>query len=353
MESREVCFSMSLEKSVLTPDLIVKLLRKKYGLKTHAVQRLKLGSANCYRVDDDGNRYFLKEFQRGFSKSDLNREAHLTDHLIRHGIATARFIRTLSGAAFFVYKGHLICLEEYIDGITFHYNNFPQKYLPETAATLGRLHQTLRGYRLPVDMGEDWLSSFSAQHSIRQYDELLRVLETKKEDKNYNRIKSDLNYKKDLILRKSDQLIRSYQNITYTATHGDFQGCQLICDDDHIKAIIDFSSSRILPATWELMRSYVQSSKTCRATAQIDLEEFCRYVREYLKFFPLTGTDLQAMPDVYLFQLMRSKYGYPQYLLGDSEDREELLQFAFWRTDICREIERKSEQISAMLRGLR
>lgn len=340
---------MSLEKSVLTPDLITKLAGKKYGLEIRAVQRLTLGSANCYCISDDKNRYFLKEFQSGFSKGDLTREARLTDYLIGHGIPTARFIRTRSGAAFFVYRGHLICLEEYIDGATFHYNNFPQKYLPEAAATLGKLHQTLRGYRLPVDMGKKWLSSFSAQRSISQYDDLLRVLEAKREDKYYDRIKADLNYRRDLILRKSDQLIHSYQNITYTATHGDFQGCQLICDDDHIKAIIDFSSARILPATWELMRSYVQSSETCRATAQIDLEEFGRYVREYLKFFPLTRTDLQAMPDVYLFQLMRSRYGYPHYLLGDSEDREELLQFAFWRTDMCREIERKSEQISAML----
>lgn len=69
---------MSLEKSVLTPDLITKLAGKKYGLEIRAVERLKLGSANCYCISDDKNRYFLKEFQSGFSKGDLTREARLT-----------------------------------------------------------------------------------------------------------------------------------------------------------------------------------------------------------------------------------------------------------------------------------
>ena len=58
------------------------------------------------------------------------------------------------------------------------------------------------------------------------------------------------------------------------------------------------------------------------------------------------------MPYVYLFQLARSKYGYPQYLTTDSEDREGLLQFAFWRTDICREIYRKAAKMQKVLQTL-
>ena len=94
------------------------------------------------------------------------------------------------------------------------------------------------------------------------------------------------------------------------------------------------------------MRSFVQSSNYCRTTATVDIKAFCEYVREYLKYSPLTKTDMIAMPYVYLFQLARSKYGYPQYLNSDSEDREGLLQFAFWRTKMCREVEKNAEIIS-------
>ena len=68
-----------------------------------------------------------------------------------------------------------------------------------------------------------------------------------------------------------------------------------------------------------------------------------------MAYSPLTKTDMIAMPYVYLFQLARSKYGYPQYLKLNSENKEELLQFAFWRTKMCREVEEKAEKISDVL----
>ena len=120
----------------------------------------------------------------------------------------------------------------------------------------------------------------------------------------------------------------------------------MIFDGEEIKAIIDFSSACTLPVTWEIMRSFVQTSEQCRNNAEIDIEGFCSYVREYMKYSKLTKTDMISMPYVYLFQLARSKYGYPQYLKTDSPDKDKLLQFAFWRTQMCREIEQRAEIIS-------
>ena len=97
------------------------------------------------------------------------------------------------------------------------------------------------------------------------------------------------------------------------------------------------------------MRSYVQSCEDCRVGSKINIQKLCEYVAEYMKCFPLTKADLRSMPYVYLFQLARSQFGYPQYLSGDSEDREGLLKFAFWRTDMCRELERNAETISQEL----
>jgi len=94
------------------------------------------------------------------------------------------------------------------------------------------------------------------------------------------------------------------------------------------------------------MRSFVQSSTECRKNANIDIMALREYVSEYMKYSKLTKNDIISMPYVYLFQLARSKYGYPQYLNSDSEDRNGLLQFAFWRTQICKEVESKAEAIS-------
>ncbi len=58
------------------------------------------------------------------------------------------------------------------------------------------------------------------------------------------------------------------------------------------------------------------------------------------------------MPYVYLYQLARSRYGYNEYLVKKLENRESLLRFAFWRTDICREVFRRKEEIAERLRQL-
>ena len=123
----------------------------------------------------------------------------------------------------------------------------------------------------------------------------------------------------------------------------------MIFDDENIKAVIDFSSAKKIPAVWELMRSYVQSSEYCRSETKIDVQEFAEYVKEYMKeymkYFPLSETDLKAMPYVYLFQLARSRFGYIQYLTSDSEDRGGLISFAFWRTAICKHMKENAEEI--------
>lgn len=342
---------MALEKSILTQESITTLLKEHYGIEVASVEKLRLGSANCYRVFDGSQYFFLKEFQHGFSCEDLTREAQLVNFLSEHGIPVARFLFTKSSESYILFKDHLICLEEYISGTTSDYDDFPEALLPEIAQMLGKLHNVLQNYPMPMDMDTAWLDSYSAEVLISQYDKLLMLAQQRATDSNSAQIISDLEYKKELA-RRCEKYKEAYTGVTYSPTHGDYQGCQLVFDDQQIKAVIDFSSARSLPVVWEVMRSYVQSSQLCREAAVIDITELCNYVREYLKFSPLTRQDLHAMPYVYLFQLARSKYGYKQYLETESEDNRGLLQFAFWRTKMCREVEAKAEAISKALTEL-
>ena len=342
---------MALEATILNDRRIAELLRAHYGICCTGAVRLPLGSASCYRVTDGERYYFLKEFQSDFEKADVCREAGVVDYLASQGIPTARFLPTLDGGCSVCMEGHQITLSEYVTGITYGYDDMPAQRLGALADMLGRLHAVLRDYPLPVDMGKEWLDAYSADRTAQSYDALLATAAARTSDPNTPQILADLAYKKELAYRL-EEYKKYYDGVTYSATHGDYQGCQLIWQEDGIRAVIDFSSARVLPATWEVMRSFVQSCESCRRDAKIDLDAFGDYVRTYMRRFSLTRTDLGAMPYVYLFQLARSRYGYPQYLDGTSEDSVGLLHFATWRTAMCREVESRAGEISDALLGL-
>jgi Ser/Thr protein kinase RdoA (MazF antagonist) len=342
---------MALEATVLSPENIRHLLKIHYGVRVLAARRLPFGSANCYRIEDEQKSYFLKEFQACFQREDVVREAELAETLAARGIPTARFYRTRSGEWTFEFEGHALCLEEYIDGRPYGYDGFPPALLPQAAALLGKLHIAMRGCDLPQDMGATWFSPEAALQSQNGYDALLSALEARPSDPCYEKIRADLRFKRDL-LRTCSAWMPALDGVTYSPTHGDYQGCQLIGDGREIKAVIDFSSARTLPVTWELLRSFAQTSVFCRKEARIDIPGLCAYVRAYLPYAPLTAQDLAAAPYIYLYQLARSKFGYTQYLKTESEDRENLLQFAFWRTRLCRELFDHAREIAGALSEL-
>lgn len=190
---------MALEKSVLTYKTIHTLLLQHYNISVHSVKKLSLGSANCYCVSDGCKKYFLKEFQSSFSLDDILQEAKIVQYLASKSIPVARFYETVSNKFVFTHDGHVICLQEYIDGQAYDYNNMPERLLPAVAQMLGKIHSALKDYKLPLDMGEKWLSSYSAVKLISQYDALLDSAKQNSGDKNIEQIITDLNYKKNLL----------------------------------------------------------------------------------------------------------------------------------------------------------
>ena len=335
---------MALEKSSLNDEAMRSLLASEYHYHLIESTPLSFGSANCFKIRCEEGVFFLKEYQSRFSQQEVEKEAALVDFLVSKGFPAARFFKTANGNPCTIHDGHLICVQEFIEGKTY-LNNLPRHLLPESAQYLGRMHVLLKDYPLKKDMDDGWVQSFSPENASKKYDSLLSALEQDSADVHCQRIRDDLLFKKELSSRISD-LKPYYDGITYTSTHGDYTACQLICGEDHIKAVIDFSSAAALPAVWEIMRSYVQS------TGSFDTADFVQYVANYLEEAPLTKRDLEAMPYVYLFQLAQSSYGYREYLVTKTENREALLDFALWRTDICREIDKKAAEISGALSQL-
>ena len=337
---------MAIEKSVFDQDKMQTFLLQEYGFNLIESRHLPLGTANCYKVSCKEGTYFFKEYQKEFTIQDVKRETELVEYLYLKGFPVARFIKTISGNSCSLYEGHVISVQEYLEGESY-LNDLPHNLLKDSAKYLGMLHTVLKDYPMESSLDEKWAESISVEAVNKKYDRLLDALEQESCDPNFSRIKEDFLFKKELFCHIED-MKGYFKGITYTPSHGDYTACQLLCDEDHVKAVIDFTSAAKLPAVWEIMRSYIQAG-ACRDGEAFDIEDFALYVKEYMKYAHLTERDLEAMPYVYLFQLSRSAYGYEEYLIDKTENKDALLDFAFWRTDICREVYRKADAISGAL----
>ena len=338
---------MSFERSVFEDGTMVQFLSDNWNISCSSYEKLSLGTANCFRIECVHDAFFLKEYQSEITESQIIKEANISECLQTKNIPSARFVRTVSNAGFAKYKGHYIVLEKYIVGKTCGYYDFPPSMLPEMAAMLAEIHIVLEDMQLPVSLGEDWVKG----DALPKYDRLLGLLEEHREDAFYEKIKADLIYKRSILSEKQENFRKAFTGITYRNSHGDYQGCQIICGENCINAVIDFTEAARLPAVWEIMRSFIQTSRKTRNEGEIDIHGLCQYVKKYCEYAPLNENDISSMPYVYVYQLLRSTYGYEEYLLTDSEDRAGLIAFAFWRTEMCKAVLEHSKQIVMKLLG--
>ena len=239
---------MSLEKSVLDFGKMRDVLSKEYGLHLIDSKSLELGSANCFRIHCEEGVFFFKEYQSDFKAENVNREAAIVEYLSSGKFPVAGFIKTLSGQNCIVYEGHVISVQEYIEGQAY-LNDLPYSLLKESAKYLGIMHSLLKDYPMEESMNYEWASGFSADAVSKKFNALLASLDEDKSDPNYEKIREDLIFKKKL-MDSIDSWKEYFKDVTYTATHGDYTACQLICDGDTIKAVIDFSSAACIPAVW-------------------------------------------------------------------------------------------------------
>lgn len=338
---------MAIEKSALNNVIINNLLLQEYSITAGKIEKLEIGSANCFKIYAVDNIYFLKEFQGRFSADDIDEEASLLDFLIENHYPTTHIIKTGDSKNYTTINEKVVCLQKYINGTTFRSNTVPTEILFESARLLGKLHATLKSYKpLPCEMDIKWHRQFNAPKSAESYRLLLDKIDKTASDL-HNQIYNDLTYKQNLQYKIADYG-KFLNSVTFGNTHGDYNCLQYICYDQQICAVIDFSTACCMPLCWEIMRSYVQSAPECKDGDYIDIAQFVQYIRHYLQYAALTEKDLRYMPYIYLYQLGRSKYGYKEFL-ADTENKDELIKFAFWRTKMCRYLDLKADELSEIL----
>jgi Ser/Thr protein kinase RdoA (MazF antagonist) len=325
-----------LHTSDFTEQDLREYLWREYTLEAESISTIPRGSACLFLVVcGDGQRYVVKEYQRGnYAPHGVRQETALYAFLHERGIPTTRFVLAGDGEAVRTHRRRLVTVQEYIKGDAPDQNCAMPWLMVASARLLGKLHRVLRDF---PPMRKEFTSAWAAPERIpekrREYEALLAKAECL-EDPRAGRIAADLRFK----LVGLDWLAAQppvTKGLTYVNTHGDYNIGQLLTEEGEIVAVLDFAGACRLPAVWEVIRSFSLGDPAC-ADGALPPERLEAYTDAYEAEFPLSDADRRGMRRFYAAQLLRSTFGYKQFFDPAVDGREQLLRFGFWRTELLR-----------------
>lgn len=312
-------------------NMISRLIEENYSIgQVINIIKIKSGvGSTCHHILTDKGEFILKNIEDNGMNNPYN-EPKLHEILDNEDIPVAKFYLTKEGQYVVKHEEGIYHLQSYVKGEIYKPNNSPQWLMDESAIMLGKIQKAMDKIpKLPTGMGEDYFKYMSHQKSIWGYLETLKSAETKKDIDIIEAIKNRISILKDIQKLEIEMAMLTCKN-----THGDYSINQIICGQNSINAIIDFTSACVHPICWEVIRSYSIADKEC-ANGSINIENLKRYIDRFLRYGKLNSYDLKMMPYLYFYQLLFPDY-YNQYYLSNNLNKQELLDSANFSTKLCK-----------------
>jgi hypothetical protein len=343
-----------IEKSVLNEEEIKEELKKRYGFKhVQNISKILMGSANIFKIICDGDAYILKEYQSLYRLDDIKREEHITRLLQENGIPSVEMVFCINGDYAWECKERVLVLQKFVEGEVVDSYTGSNTMMKESAFYLSKINLILKNISLEKeDNTSEWLTPENLLKVKQKYNKIIEKCEEDRNNLIFQKIRRDILIKKKLLneFMENKEVIDSLSKVTHMNSHGDYSVLQFIYEPDtsKIKVILDLSVAGKLPIVWEIIRSYSYMDPLCKE-GEINIENLKNYVREYMKNIKISKIDLVMMPYVYLIQLLKSSFGYSQYVLSPSENKDQLIEFAFWRTKMCMWLASNAKKLSKEL----
>ena len=299
---------------------IKQILKEEYGIEVDSINEINRGTADIFKITSGENKYILKRFSEGRSKESVIKETNIINYLKENGLKVPEYIKTKNGEFYYIYNERVLVLQKFIDGYTMENNTGDYNKTIESATILGKMTKAFENYE---GLKEDGIfkKSFSKE-SIESGIVKMKDLQSKlNEDNPYKeQFYDDLEFK----INVAEELLETFDfniidKMTIKNTHGDYSVQQLIYNDENGTTVIDFETAKIMPIVWEIMRSYSYVDKEA-VDGELNIK--------------LNNYDLKYAAHLYLIQLIASVFGYKQF--NDDYTKKTLLEFALFRTKLCR-----------------
>lgn len=307
------------------------ILKNEYGLDVQELKRMTTGvGGDTYQVQTAQGKFIYKIAD----SNEMNRpeaEPEICEYLLAHGIEVSCFLRNRYGQFVTSYDENRVShLQSYVEGKVFFTNEAPEWFMRETPVLLGRIHQTLREYpQLPMGIGKEFFQYMTPENARQSY----RRSYEKAKQLGETDVLEDLECRMRVTEKMTNWTFET-EKLTYCNTHGDYTVNQIICGENKINAVIDWTCACRHPVIWELTRSFFLSEPEC-AQGGLPEAKFREYVEGYLSVASLTPYDKEHLLNLYLYQLGVCDY-YAQYLDAEACKKDEYLQQARFATKVLK-----------------
>lgn len=324
--------------------MIKEILSDKYGLVADTIEKTSVGAgSDTYFISSGNNKYVLK-FPADSQMNTPKLEPDLCDYLIKKGLPVCQFIRNRDGR--FISSddtGRIFHLQKYIEGKMYEWNTAPEWLLRQSAQMLGKIHTALKSYNgLPTGIGADFFRYMTPQNALNSYK---NSLETAKRN-NDTAVVHDLEYRIEQMMDFPAWEF-DLKKLTCQSTHGDYFISQIICGENCINAVIDWTTACVHPVIWEIVRSFVYAAPCC-ADGQIDIDKFIDYAGEYLRYASLSKDDIKMMAKLFYYQISVCDY-YGQYYGSNADNRDIYLAQAIHSTKLMKWFEKNIDELTYSL----
>ena len=339
---------MGIQKSNLYDEKIRKILKEEYGMLPDEITEVNRGTANIFKIKTEKGNFILKEFNEKRTVESVEKETNIINFLKERNINVPKYIKTVYDKFYIENEGRIIILQEFVDGYTMENNTVEDyKRIIESATLLGKVTKELREY---PELSEENIieKQFSKENLQNKIVKMKKLKEELKNDNIYkNKFEKDLDFK----IKVSEELESKFdfsiiRKMTIINGHGDYSIQQLIYNDKKETTVIDFETAKKLPIVWEVMRSYSYIDKEAK-DGNLNIKTLVEYFKEFSKFIKLNKYDLKYAAHIYLIQLICSPFGYKEYNKDYSQTG--LLNFAFFRTNLCQYLYENLDEISLAL----
>lgn len=338
---------MGIQKTNLDNKKIKNIMQKQYNINALKITRIDRGTSNIFKVESNMGEYILKEFVSKRKKETILKEINIIDFLQNKGLNVPTYVKTVNSDFYTEHEGRIIIVQRYIQGYVIEDNTGEYKDVIKCANVLGKLTKVLMDF---PELSEENIieEQFSKNRIYLGIEKMEQLKNELREDNEYKeQIEKDISYKIKIAREFKDKFdFEMIKKLTMLNSHGDFCTQQLIYHDKEEPTIIDFEKAKRLPIVWEIMRSYSYVDKDVKE-GKINIDTLLDYFKEFNKYVNLNKYDLKYASYIYLLQLIGSTYGYKEY--NNDYSQKELLNFAFFRTKLCRNLYENAGTISRKL----